>query len=83
MNHIYKSDMEVIYDFTGKTQAQVLGSSTSFKGWRTSNVNKVEQNLELNERVFSQTAENQIRRDPSNVEKYSDMLTQIANWLSR
>ena len=61
MNFIYNSDMEVIYDFTGKTQAQVLGSYTSFKGWRTRSIDKVEQNLDLNEREFSQTTESQIK----------------------
>jgi len=82
MNYIYNSDMEVIYDFTGKTQAQVLGSFTSFKGWRTRNVDKVEQNLDLNEIAFSQTIESQIKKDLANVEKYTDMLSQIANWLT-
>ena len=74
--------MEVIYDFTGKTQAQVPGSYTSFKGWRTRNVDKVEQNLDLNEIAFSQTIESQIKKDLANVEKYTDMLSQIANWLT-
>ena len=74
--------MEVIYDFTGKTQAQVLGSFTSFKGWRTRNVDKVEQNLDLNEIAFSQTIESQIKKDLANVEKYTDMLSQIAKWLT-
>ena len=82
MNYIYNSDMEVIYDFTGKTQDQVLGSYTAFKGWRTRNVDKVEQNLDLNERAFSQTTESQIKKDLANVEKYTDVLTQIANWLT-
>ena len=84
MNFIYNSDMEVlvIYDFTGKTQAQVLGSYTSFKGWRTRSIDKVEQNLDLNEREFSQTTESQIKKDLANVEKYTDVLTQIANWLT-
>ena len=81
MNHIYNSDMEVIFDFTWKTAAQVLGSYSSFKGWRTRNVDKIEQNLDLNERAFSQTTEAQIKRDLSNVDKYSDILTQITNWL--
>ena len=81
MNHLYNSDMEVIFDFMGKTAAQVLGSYSAFKGWRTRNIDKVEQNLDLNERAFSQTTEAQIKRDLSNVEKYSDILTQIANWL--
>lgn len=82
MNFIYNSEMEVIYDFTGKTQAQVLGSYTSFKGWRTRSIDKVEQNLDLNERAFSQTTESQIKKDLANVEKYTDVLTQIANWLT-
>ena len=81
MNYVYNSDMEVIYDFTGKTQAQVLGSYSSFKGWRTRNIDKVEQNLDLNERVFSQTTESQIKKDLANVEKYTNMLSQIASWL--
>ena len=81
MNHIYNSNMEVIFDFTGKTAEQVLGSYSAFKGWRTRNVDKIEQNLDLNERAFSQTTETQIKKDLSNVEKYSDILTQIANWL--
>ena len=79
MNHFYNSDMEVAYDFTGKTPAQVLGSYTSFKGWRTHNVDKIEQNLDLNKRAFSQTTENQIKKDLLNGKKYSDMLTKIAN----
>ena len=82
MNFIYNSDMEVIYDFTGKTQAQVLRSYTSFKGWRTRSIDKVEQNLDLNERAFSQTTESQIKKDLANVEKYTDVLSQIANWLT-
>ena len=45
-------------------------------------MDKIEQNLDLNERAFSQITENQIKKDLWNVEKYSDMLTQIANWLS-
>ena len=66
MNHIYNYNMEVIYDFTGKTPAQVLGRYTSLEGWRTRNVDKIEQNLDLYETSFSQTTENQIKKDHLN-----------------
>ena len=45
-------------------------------------MDKVEQNLDLNERAFSQTTESQIKKDLANVEKYTDMLSQIASWLT-
>ena len=42
----------------------------------------MEQNLDLNERAFSQTTESQIKKNLANVEKYTDMLSQFASWLT-
>ena len=73
--------MEVLYDFAGKTAEQVLLSYTAYKGWRTRNVEKVNQLIPLQTNAYSNTTEKEMQRCLANVEKYTDILSQQAQWL--
>ena len=68
--------MEVLYDFTNKTQAQVLLSCTSHKGWRTRNLDKANQLIPLED---STQTEKDIQKYLANVKKYTDILSQQAH----
>ena len=73
--------MEVLYDFGDKTPEQVLLSYTAYKGWRTRNVEKITQLIPLQNNSYSMTTEKEMQRCLASVEKYTDILSQQAQWL--
>ena len=81
MIRVLSANMEVLHDFTGKTAEQVLLSYTAYKGWRTRNVEKVNQLIPLQTNAYSNTTEVEMKRCLANVEKYTDILSQQAQWL--
>ena len=81
MVRVLSAKMEVLYDFAGKTAEQVLLSYTAYKGWRTRNVEKVNQLIPLQTNAYSNTTEKEMQRCLANVEKYTDILSQPAQWL--
>ena len=81
MVRVLSAKMEVLYDFANKSSEQVLLSYTAYKGWRTRNVEKVTQLIPLQNHSYSMATEKEMQRCLASVEKYTDILSQQAQWL--
>ena len=81
MVRVLSAKMEVLYNFADKSEDQVLLSYAAYKGWRTRNVEKVTQLIPLQNNAYSMTTEKEMQRCLANVEKYTDILSQQAQWL--
>ena len=81
MVRVLSAKMEVLYDFADRSAEQVLLSYTAYKGWRTRYVEKVTQLIPLQNNAYSMTTEKEMQRCLANVEKYTDILSQQAQWL--
>ena len=81
MVRVLSAKMEVLYNFGDKAPEQVLLSYTAYKGWRTRNVEKVTQMVPLQINSYSTTTVKEMQRCLASVEKYTDILSQQAQWL--
>ena len=81
MVRVLSAKMEVLYDFEDKSSDQVLLSYIAYKGWRARNVEKVNQMIPLQNNAYSTTTEKEMQHCLASVEKYTDILSQQAQWL--
>ena len=69
------------YDFTDKSEQEVLLSFTANKGHRTRNVNKINNLLTLQDQKYSKVTEATLLGLVSALERYQDRLNIFAAWL--
>ena len=69
------------YDFTDKSEQEILLSYTANKGHRTRNVNKINNLLTLQDAKYSKLTEATLLALVSALERYQDRLNIFAAWL--
>ena len=69
------------YDFTDKSEQEVLLSFTANKGHRTRNANKINNLLTLQDQKYSKITEATLLNIVSALERYQDRLNIFAAWL--
>ena len=69
------------YDFTDKSEQEILLSYTANKGHRTRNVNKINNLLTLQDAKYSKLTEATLLGLVSALERYQDRLNIFAAWL--
>ena len=70
------------YDFTDKSEQDILLSYTANKGHRTRNVNKINNLLTLQDEKYSKITEATLLGLVSALERYQDRLNIFAAWLA-
>ena len=69
------------YDFTDKSEQEILLSYVANKGHRTRNVNKINNLLDLQDAKYSQLTEATLVGLVSALERYQDRLNFFVAWL--
>ena len=69
------------YDFTDKSEQEVLLSFTANKGHRTRQINKINNLLTLQDQKYSKITEATLLNLVSALERYQDRLNIFASWL--
>ena len=69
------------YDFTEKSEQEVLLSFTANKGHRTRQANKINNLLTLQDQKYSKATEATLLKVVSALERYQDRLNIFASWL--
>ena len=69
------------YDFTDRSELDVLLSFTANKGHRTRQVNKINNLLPLQDQKYSKVTEATLLKIVSALEQYQDRLNIFASWL--
>ena len=70
------------YDFEDKVEGDILASYYSYKGKKTTSCKKLDLLLDLQSKSFSVTSCKAIDAELSRAEKYTSMLSALANWLT-
>ena len=70
------------YDFTDKSEQEILLSYTANKGHRTRNVNKINNLLTLQDQKYSKVTEATLLGLVSALERYQDRLNIFSAWLA-
>ena len=70
------------YDFEDKGEEDILASYYSYKGKKTTSCNKLDLLLDLQSKSFSVTSRKAIDAELSRAEKYTSILSALANWLT-
>ena len=70
------------YDFTDKSEQEVLLSFTANKGHRTRQINKINNLLTLQDQKYSKITEATLLNLVSALERYQDRLNIFASWLA-
>ena len=74
--------MEGEYDFTDKSEQDILLSYVANKGHRTRYVNKITSLLDLQEAKYSKVTEATLLSFVQHMERYQDRLNIFAAWLT-